>query len=272
MAVDAEHHALDPADGLPQVPDDGGVVARHGVADRVRDVQRRGPGLHRLLDDFGQEVQFRPGGVFRRELHVLDQIAGAADALDGPADDLLRRHLELELAVDGTRGQEDVDARPGGVLHGEAGPVDVGRVAPGQAADDRPVDLPRDRLDRLEVAGRGDGEAGLDHVHAQVAQRPSHVQLLGQVHAAAGRLLAVAQRGVEDGDAVRVGRHNHARHSSRNGDGPGTSVGESQGRRGSSGRVCGGLGLLRGGKQSQAEGRQQVAHGTRPRGDDSSSV
>ena len=27
-------------------------------------------------------------------------------------DDLLRRHLQLELAVDGAGGQEDVDARP----------------------------------------------------------------------------------------------------------------------------------------------------------------
>ena len=59
-----------------------------------------------------------------------------------------------------------------------------------------------DGLHRLEVAGRGDGEAGLDDVHAEVREGVGHLQLLGQVHAGAGRLLAVAQGGVEDDQAV----------------------------------------------------------------------
>ena len=66
-----------------------------------------------------------------------------------------------------------------------------------------------DGLHRLEVAGRGDGEAGLDDVHAEVLEGAGDLELLGQVHAAAGALLAVAQRGVEDDDAVRVGRRRH---------------------------------------------------------------
>ena len=36
-----------------------------------------------------------------------------------------------------------------------------------QAADHRPLDLAGDRLHRLEVAGAGDREARLDHVHAE---------------------------------------------------------------------------------------------------------
>ncbi len=59
--------------------------------------------------------------------------------------------------------------------------------------------------DGLEVAGRGDRKAGLDHVDAQVDQRLGHFQLLGQVHAGAGRLLAVAERGVEDDDVAHGG-------------------------------------------------------------------
>ena len=100
----------------------------------------------------------------------------------------------------------------GGVLDRLGGAVDVRRVAAGQAADDRPVDLAGDRLHRLEVAGRGDREAGLDHVHAEVGEGAGHLQLLAQVHAAAGALLPVAQRGVEDDHAVRVGRRRHAVH------------------------------------------------------------
>ena len=48
-----------------------------------------------------------------------------------------------------------------------------------------PSHLAGDGLHRLEVARRGDGEAGLDDVHAEVLERVGHLQLLGQVHAGA---------------------------------------------------------------------------------------
>ena len=66
-------------------------------------------------------------------------------------------------------------------------------------------------LDALEVPARGGGEAGLDHVHAELGERARHAQLLGLRHAAAGGLLAVAQGGVEDQDAIGIGDHRHFR-------------------------------------------------------------
>ena len=54
--------------------------------------------------------------------------------------------------------------------------------------------------DGLGVGRRRDREAGLDDVHAQRVERPRHLQLRRHVHREAGRLLAVAQRGVEDDD------------------------------------------------------------------------
>ena len=69
---------------------------------------------------------------------------------------------------------------------------------------DRALDLAGDRLDGLEVAGRGDREAGLDHVDAQPRELLGDLELLGGVQRDAGRLLAVAQRRVEDVDAVCV--------------------------------------------------------------------
>ena len=91
-----------------------------------------------------------------------------------------------------------------GVLDRPPGGVDVGLVGAGQAADRRALDPAGDRLDRLEVAGRGDREAGLDHVDAQTRQLLGDLHLLGGVERDAGRLLAVPQRGVEDVDAVCV--------------------------------------------------------------------
>ena len=58
--------------------------------------------------------------------------------------------------------------------------------------------------DGLEVAGRGDREAGLDDVDAEARELVGDLELLGRVQRDAGRLLAVAQRRVEDQYAVRV--------------------------------------------------------------------
>ncbi len=67
-----------------------------------------------------------------------------------------------------------------------------------QAADHRAVDLARDGLHRLEVTGRGDREAGLDHVHPQAGELVRDLHLLRAVERDARRLLAVAKRRIED--------------------------------------------------------------------------
>ena len=60
-------------------------------------------------------------------------------------------------------------------------------------------------LDRLEVVRRGDGEAGLDDVDAQLGELAGDLELLGAVQGGARRLFAVAQRGVEDVDVAVLG-------------------------------------------------------------------
>src|SRR5207249_9853315 len=79
-----------------------------------------------------------------------------------------------------------------------------GIVAAGQAPAGRSLHLPSDGLHRLEVAGRSDREAGLDHVDAEIRQCPRHLKLLRQVHAGARALLAVAQRRVENNQVFMV--------------------------------------------------------------------
>ena len=87
------------------------------------------------------------------------------------------------------------------------GQLDVLRVAAGEAADDRALHLARHRVDALAVPARGGREAGLDDVDAELGERARDAQLLRAGHAAAGRLLAVAQRGIEDQHAVGIGSH-----------------------------------------------------------------
>ena len=66
----------------------------------------------------------------------------------------------------------------------------------------RLAQLARHRAHGLEVALARDREARLDHVDAEPLELARERELLVQVHAAARRLLAVAQRGVEDAEQL----------------------------------------------------------------------
>src|SRR5581483_6244289 len=68
----------------------------------------------------------------------------------------------------------------------------------GEAADAGALDDLADLLHRLEVAGRGDGKARLDNVHAHLVEQFGDLEFLFMRHGSARRLLAIAQRGVED--------------------------------------------------------------------------
>ena len=128
--------------------------------------------------------------------------AGARDGGDYDVEHLIRAHLQLELPVDRRGADEGVDAAPLGMTDGLAGAVDVLRIAARQAAYDRVFHELRDFRDGFEIAvGRG-REAGLDDVDAHRVQQLRDFELLVMGHGRAGRLLAVAQRGVEDQYAI----------------------------------------------------------------------
>ena len=57
---------------------------------------------------------------------------------------------------------------------------------------------PRNRAHRLEIALGRDGKAGFDDVHAQLSSCRANRSFSAGIHGKAGRLLAVAQRGIED--------------------------------------------------------------------------
>ena len=180
------------------------MCTRGRVAHGVRDVDRRGAGLDGGLDHFAEKVVLGSRRVLRRELDVVAVGNGAADAGDGSLHDLRRRHFQLELAVDGAGRQKHVNPRRLGVLERLPGAIDVRVIAAGQAAHRGAAERRGDLAHRLEVAGRGNRKTGLQNVDPQVPQGLGHFHLLRQVHAAAGRLLPVPQRRVEDHNASLV--------------------------------------------------------------------
>ena len=57
----------------------------------------------------------------------------------------------------------------------------------------------------FQIAGRGDREAGFEDVHAELFDLAGEPQLFVAVHGEAGRLLAVAQRRIEDLHGIHSG-------------------------------------------------------------------
>ncbi len=98
-----------------------------------------------------------------------------------------------------------MDAPALGRLDRLAAAVDVLVARTREAGHHRVLGALGDLVDGREVALGGDREAGLDDVDAHGVEHLGDFELLLMGHGGAGRLLAVAQGGVEDDDAVRFG-------------------------------------------------------------------
>ena len=97
-----------------------------------------------------------------------------------------------------------MDAPAPGVLHRVAGAVDIGVDGARQAGDGGVLHAAGDGGDGFEIAVGGDGKSRLDDVDAHAVETLGDLELLLEGHRGAGALLAVAQRGVENDDAVGV--------------------------------------------------------------------
>ncbi|KAF1856555.1 hypothetical protein Lal_00048050 [Lupinus albus] len=100
------------------------------------------------------------------------------------------------------RSRRRCGCAPLGVAHRLARPGRCRRDGAGEAGDGGALGAPGDLGHRLEIADGGDGEPGLDDVDAHRVEQFGDRQLLIEGHGRAGALLAVAQGGVEDQDAV----------------------------------------------------------------------
>ncbi len=138
VAMHRERHAPDATHVLAQVAEQLGELVRHRVADRVGMLTVVAPASITASTTSARNSRFGARGVLGRELDVVAELARDLHALDGAADDLVLRHVELVLAMDRAGGEEHVDAVPLRILQRASGrELDVVAVAAREAADDR---------------------------------------------------------------------------------------------------------------------------------------
>ena len=163
------------------------------------------PGLDDRLVDLEQEVDVGPRGVLGAELDLgvrPERLAAVADPADRLGERLVARDAELVLEVDVARRDEDVEVRPLGDRDRLDRPLRVAVAAAGERGDRDPaLRLLGDPPDRLEVAGRGGREAGLDDVDLEPGELAGDLELLGRGQA---RRRAPARR--RGGSCRRSGR------------------------------------------------------------------
>jgi hypothetical protein len=198
VAVHAPHRLVRVGNPLPQATDELAELLRHGIADRIGDIDGGGAFLDYRLEHAAEEIGIGAAAVLGRKLDVLAGVARKACGKLSLLIDLLGGHAEFFLHVQRAGGEEHVDARCGGAFQGVDAALDVAVVCAAQPADLRIANRSRDRLHRLEVAVGGGREAGLDHVHPHALQGARDAQLLVLGHGGARALLAVAHGGVED--------------------------------------------------------------------------
>ena len=180
-------------------------LLRHGVADRIGDVDVVVAGLDRGFHAAAQEIRLGAGRVHRRPFHIVSVRAGSRHRGDHLLEHLFGAHLELILPANRRGADEGMDAASRGVAHRFAGTVDVLVIAARQAAHNRVFYELGDLRDRLEIAVRRGREARLDDVDAHLVQQDGDFELLVMGHRGARRLLAVAQRGVQYPYAILFG-------------------------------------------------------------------
>jgi len=163
------------------------------------------PALMAASTAAAEEIGVGAAAILGRPLDVVRMLPAERDAAGRQVQHLLGRQPQLDPHVEFRGRQHDVDALAGGRLQGLGAAQDVGRVGAAEAGDHRTVlgEFPAIDCTLSKSPGEAMAKPASMTFDPKLGQRLGHAQLLLEVHREAGRLLAVAQRGVEEDDAGR---------------------------------------------------------------------
>src|SRR5258708_9051638 len=129
-------------------------------------------------------------------------VAGQADRRHGRPEAVLARHAQLPFEVEIRRGDEHVDAAARRRRERPRGALDILGVAAGERGDNGTLDLRGNRPNGLGIRLRRNRKPRLDDVDPKRPQLTGQRQLLVDPQRESGRLFAVAQGRIEDGEPV----------------------------------------------------------------------
>ena len=126
-------------------------MLRHGIADGIWHIDGGCSLRYHSLENTAKKVWIRTAGIFGGKLDVSAMLAGKAHCKFGLFVDLLRRHAQLLLHMQGARGEEGVNAPGLRVLERLDAPTDIAVVGATKSGDRRVLDRRGDRLHRLKI-------------------------------------------------------------------------------------------------------------------------
>ena len=190
--VDVRHVLLDVADELRE-------LLRDRVADGVRDVHRRRAGVDALRSACGRRTRgrsaSRPSARTRRRCSTSPRARPSSRAISSTRSLSFSSWCMMWMSeLERKTWMRGCSACCTASQQASTSPW-TARARPAIAEPRTCFAICRDGL---EVAGRRRREPGLDDVDAQALERAGDLQLLLDVQRDAGRLLAVAQRRIED--------------------------------------------------------------------------
>ena len=197
VAVGGQHGAVYAVHVLHEVLYLLAVLLRQAVTRGVGNVHHRRARLDDGLHDARQILIVRAPGILAVKFHVVHVAFGVLHGGHGAFQYLVLRGVELVADVVVRRADARVYALVLGISQGFGGHVDVLLHTAREGANHRPGHGFGYLDHGVEVAGTRNGEARLNHVHAEGFQRACHLDFLHRVQLAAGHLLAVAQRRVK---------------------------------------------------------------------------
>ena len=190
---------------LTQMLDDAAELARRGVADRVGDVDRGGAGVDGRFDDLGRGSRARCG----RRLRARTRRRRSSPCARFTPSTARRTISSLAILSLNSRWMALVARKTWMRASGASWSASQARSMSSSLQRARPqIVEPRTVRAISRTASKSPGEAMGKPASItstpKSTQRLGDLQLLGEVHAAAGRLLAVAERGVENDDASGI--------------------------------------------------------------------
>src|SRR5262245_24130284 len=141
---------------------DRAQIRRHGVTDRVRNIQRGRASFNYCIQHFAKKIEVGTRSVLRRKLNVRTQRLRQLDGSPRLLQALLARHLELILKMNVGSREENVNARTSRTFQSAPSPLDILGYSTRQTANNRAPNLCRDRLYCRKIAIRRNRKPSFD--------------------------------------------------------------------------------------------------------------